>query len=164
MTGEAHPSDELAQWAKEWQGTRALTFDLLHSLPYAVMNFSPHPDFGTFARQIRHLGDIQACYLLALQTGTMDFSARSRQRALEQSKDHLDAYLQDLDGQLSDLLRGQSPERQAKPIAWEGEQVTVLQHLMRLLQHESLHHGILAFYAKIADLPLPPSWRAWALE
>ncbi|HET6947190.1 MAG TPA: DinB family protein, partial [bacterium] len=111
MTGEAHPSDALAQWAKEWQGTRALTFDLLHSLPYAVMNFSPHPDFGTFARQIRHLGDIQACYLLALQTGTMDFSARSRQRALEQSKEHLDAYLQDLDAQLVEELSGLTDDR-----------------------------------------------------
>lgn len=163
MTGEAYPA-ELAQWATEWRGTRALTYDLLRSLPYAVMNFSPHPDFGTFARQIRHLGDIQACYLVALQTGTMDFTSRRRQRALEQSKEHLDAYLQDLDAQLDEVLRGQTPERLAQPITWEGEHVTVLRHLMRLLQHESLHHGILAFYAKVADLPLPASWRAWALE
>ena len=164
MTGEASPASELAQWAMEWQGTRALTYDLLRSLPYAVMNFSPHPDFGTFARQIRHLGDIQACYLVALQTGTMDFTSRRRQRALEQSKEHLDAYLQDLDAQLAEVLAGLTSERLAQPIAWEGEQVSVLRHLMRLLQHETLHHGILAFYAKIADLPLPHSWRAWALE
>lgn len=164
MTGDAPPGSELAQWAKEWQGTRALTYDLLRSLPYAVMNFSPHPDFGTFARQIRHLGDIQACYLLALQTGTMDFSARSRQRALEQSKEHLDAYLQDLDAQLVEELSGLTDDRAVRPVVWEGEAVPLLAHLMRLLQHESLHHGILAFYAKIADLRLPPSWRAWSLE
>jgi uncharacterized damage-inducible protein DinB len=155
---------ELRQWAAEWKATRALTYDLLRSLPYAVMNFSPHEGFGTFARQIRHLGDIQACYLLALQTGTMDFAARPRQRALEQSREQIDGYLQALDAQLDELLQGMTPQRLAASVAWEGKPVGVLAHLMRLLQHESLHHGMLAFYAKIADLPLPPSWRAWSLE
>ena len=31
-------------------------------------------------------------------------------------------------------------------------------------QHETLHHGMWAFYSKIADLPLPESWKnAWTL-
>lgn len=159
------PTPELAQWAEEWRQTRGLTYDLLHALPYAVMNFSPHPEFGTFVRQIRHIGDMQACYLLGLETGTMDFSAQRRQRALEQSKEHLEAYLRDLDARLLEVVRSLTPERLARPIAWEGERLTPIQHLMRLLQHESLHHGMWAVYAKVADLPLPPSWKAsWALE
>jgi len=150
-------------WAEEWRQTRRLTYDLLAALPYAVLNFSPHPDFGTFARQIRHMGEIQACYLLGLQTGKMDFAARARQRALEQSAAHLDAYLRQQDSQLAETLRSLSGEATGRRVAWEGEQVTILQHLMRLLQHETLHHGMLALYAKVADLSLPPSWRIWAL-
>jgi len=162
---QAFPTPELARWAQAWRQTRALTYDLLRALPYAVMNFSPHPDFGTFARQIRHAGDIQACYLLALQTGRMDFTVQPRQRALEQSRDDLEAYLRDLDDRLLAAVRALPPERLAAPIAWEGEEVAVLTHLTRLLQHETLHHGMWALYARVADLPLPESWRrSWSLE
>lgn len=165
MTEQTFPTPELAQWADEWHQERALTYDLLRALPYAVMNFSPHPDFGTFVRQIRHVADIQACYILGLETGKMDFAAQRRQRALEQSKEHLEAYLRDLDARLMEVVRGLTPERLTRPIMWEGEQVTPLRHLMRLLQHETLHHGIWAVYAKVVDLPLPASWKSsWALE
>lgn len=155
--------DSLEQWAAEWAHTRQLTYDLLAALPYAVLNFSPHPEFGTFARQIRHIGDVQACYLMGLDTAKMDFGARPHQRALEQSKDHLERYLRDLDVQLTQALRSLGGEGAVRHIAWEDEEITVLQHLMRLLQHETLHHGMLALYAKVADLPLPPSWRLWSL-
>ncbi|MDR7494768.1 MAG: DinB family protein [Armatimonadota bacterium] len=154
----------LEQWAEEWRQTRRLTYDLLAALPYAVLNFSPHPDFGTFARQIRHMGDIQACYIMGLQTEKMDFGARPRQRTLEQSREHLEGYLRSLDAQLEEVLRGISGASPGRSIAWDGEAVPVLRHLMRLIQHETLHHGMLALYAKIADLPLPPSWGIWALE
>lgn len=164
MTEPTYPTPELAQWAQQWRQTRALTYDLLRALPYAVMNFSPHPDFGTFVRQIRHAGDMQACYVMALQTGTMDFAAQPRQRALEQSKEHLEAYLRDLDVQLLETVASLTSERLARPIAWQDRPLTVQQHLTRLLQHETLHHGMWAIYARVADLPLPPSWRTWALE
>lgn len=165
MTARTFPTSELEQWAREWQQTRALTYDLLRALPYAVMNFSPHPEFGTFVRQIRHAADIQACYVLALDTGKMDFTVQPRQRALEQSKEHLEAYLRELDERLLEAVGTMTAERLARPVAWSGEQVTLLQHLMRLLQHETLHHGMWAIYAKVVDLPLPESWRtSWSLE
>ncbi|MGH2435635.1 MAG: DinB family protein [bacterium] len=165
MTARTYPTPELAQWAREWQQTRALTYDLLRVLPYAVMNFSPHPDFGTFIRQIRHAADIQACYVQAIETGTMDFSIQPRQRKLEQSKDQLESYLLSLDDYLLGAVSALTPERMVKPVVWDGEQITVLQLLMRLLQHETLHHGMWAIYAKVVDLPLPESWRtSWSLE
>jgi len=141
-----------------------LTYDLLRSLPYAVMNFSPHPDFGTFIRQMRHVADVQAGYLAAIQTGKMDLSALPRHRTLEQSKDRVEAYLRELDEQLLTLLRALPEPLQVRPIAWGSDHRTLHQHLIALLQHETLHHGMWAFYAKVADLPLPASWRAsWGL-
>lgn len=160
----AFVSPELAQWAEEWRQTRALTYELLRTLPYAVMNFSPHPDFGTFIRQMRHVADIQACYVAATHTGKMDFSAQPRQRALEHSKEDVEAYMRDLDAQLLQSLQTLSAQERGRPIAWGDERVSLLQHLMRLLQHETLHHGMWTFYAKVADLPLPASWNeVWAL-
>lgn len=156
------PTPALAEWADAWTHTRSLTYDLLHVLPYAVMNFSPHPDFGTLIRQIRHVADIQACYVSAITSGRMDFSAQPRQRALEQSKEHLEAYLRYLDAELLSVLA--SLPDGSRTIAWGEAQATVLQHLMWLLQHETLHHGMWAFYAKIADLALPQSWQqTWRL-
>ena len=164
MTGETFPTPEIVQWAEAWRHTRSLTYDLLRALPYSVMNFSPHPDFGTFIRQMRHVADIQACYIAAIQSGKMDFSVQPRQRALEQSKESLEAYMRHLDEQLLAVLREMSDERRARQIDWGSSRASLLQHLMWLLQHETLHHGMWAFYAKIADLPLPPSWKeAWTL-
>lgn len=165
MTGSDAGGGVFDQWLAAWAQTRRLTYDLLRALPYAVMNFSPHPEFGTLVRQIRHCGDVQAWYLEALRTGTRDISARPRRRELEQSKAHVEAYLRHLDGELDDAVRSLGPQDLGRTIRWSpDEQVTVLQHLMALLQHETLHQGMWAFYAKIADLPLPDSWtKAWGM-
>jgi hypothetical protein len=62
-------------------------------------------------------------------------------------------------------VQGLRGDRLTRPIQWEREQLSPLRHLVRLLQHETLHHGMWAIYAKVADLPLPPSWRAsWMLD
>lgn len=159
------PGPELVRWAEEWRAARALTYDLLRSLPYPVMNFSPHADFGTFARQMRHLGDIQVCYVRAIHSGTMDFSAQRRQRALEQSKEQLEAYLHHVDDELFAALSTLTGEQLERRIVWGSTPVTLLQHLMRLLQHEALHQGMWTMYARVADLPLPESWHeVWAFR
>lgn len=159
---KAFAAPELGQWADAWRSTRTLTYDFLRSLPYAIMNFSPHPGFGTLARQIRHVGEIQACYVGAITAGQMDLAARPRQRALEQSKERLWAYLLEQDAALLDALGKAAVDR---TITWSGGPVTLLTHLLWLLQHETLHHGMWIFYAKIAELDLPESWqRAWNLD
>lgn len=158
-------ADVAEQWLAAWRRTRGLTCDLLRALPYAVMNFSPHAGFGTFVRQIRHCGDVQAGYLDALRTGALDLTARPRRRELEQSTDHLLAYLAHLDGELEQAVRNLGDQVLTRTVRWgPDEEVTVLQHLMALLQHETLHQGMWMFYATIADLPLPDSWRkTWGL-
>jgi hypothetical protein len=142
-----------------WEQTRGLTYDLLHALPYPVMNFSPHPEFGTLVRQIRHAAEMQERYIAAIRSGRMEIRTRPRQRALEQSKENLEGYMRHLDQDLRDVLRGLTPDQLAGRIEWGTTALTLRQHLMRLLQHETLHHGMWAFYAKIADLALPSSWQ-----
>lgn len=164
MAGEEFPTPELAQWAEVWGQTRGLTYDLLQALPYPVMNFSPDPNFGTLIRQIRHTADIQACYIAAIEGGKMDFTLTPRQRALERSKEDLVAYMRHVDALLFKILRGLTAEHLERSIEWRDGRVTLLQHLMWLLEHEALHQGMWTFYAKIADLPLPESWkRTWTL-
>ena len=164
MTAEEYATPEIAEWVQAWRATRQLTYDMLRALPYAVMNFSPHPEFGTLIRQIRHVADIQACYIAAIRSGKMDFRVQPRQRALEQSKEHVEAYLRHLDGELLSTLKELPADQRARLIDWGTAQINLHQHLLWLLQHETLHHGMWVFYAKIADLPLPESWKdAWNL-
>lgn len=153
------PIPELAQWAQLWEQTHRLTYDLLHALPYPVMNFSPQPEFGTLIRQLRHAAEMQERYIAAIRTGRMEIYGKSRQRGLEQSKENLEAYMRYLDGDLLDALRTLTPDQLEGRIEWGKTALTLRQHLMRLLQHETLHHGMWVFYAKIADLPLPSSWQ-----
>lgn len=164
MTADGFPTPEIAQWVDVWRQTRARTYDLLRALPYAVMNFSPHPEFGTLVRQIRHAADIEAACIAAIRTGTMDFAGHPRQRSLEQSKEDLEGYMRFVDAELVAALGALTPEQLARPVRWGTGESTLLQHLMWLLQHETLHQGMWAFYAKIADLPLPQSWKdTWRL-
>ena len=153
------PTSELSQWAETWEQTRQLTYDLLHALPYPVMNFSPQPEFGTLIRQLRHTAEMQERYIAAIRSGQMEIRAQPRQRALEQSKENLEAYMRHLDRELLDALRGLTPDQLGSGIEWGKTTLTLRQHLMRLLQHETLHHGMWVFYAKIVDLPLPSSWQ-----
>ncbi len=153
------PTPELEQWVQTWEQTRRLTYELLHALPYPVMNFSPQPEFGTLIRQLRHAAEMQEHYIAAIRSGRMEIPAQPRQRKLEQSKENLEAYMRHLDGELLVVLRWLTPDQLGGRIEWGTNSLTIRQHLLRLLQHETLHHGMWVFYSKIADLPLPPSWQ-----
>ncbi len=48
-------------------------------------------------------------------------------------------------------------------IEWEGEMAGVFQHLMRMLGHETLHHGQWIIYARLMGKKLPPGWKAWGV-
>jgi hypothetical protein len=41
--------------------------------------------------------------------------------------------------------------------------VSVFQHLMRMLAHETLHHGQWILYARLLEKKLPPGWKAWGV-
>src|SRR5437899_8877900 len=144
MDAKEFPTAEIAQWVDAWRQTRALTYDLLRALPYAVMNFSPHPEFGTLVRQIRHAADIEAAYLAAIRTGTMDFAGYPRQRSLEQSKENLEGYMRYVDEELVAGLRALTPAQLVRPVEWGTAKPTLLHHRMRRLQHETRHRDLCA--------------------
>src|SRR5207245_9162124 len=114
MDAKEFPTAEIAQWVDAWRQTRALTYDLLRALPYAVMNFSPHPEFGTLVRQIRHAADIEAVYLAAIRTRTMDSAGDPRQPSLEQSKENPAGYIRHADKELDAALRARTPPQLAR--------------------------------------------------
>jgi uncharacterized damage-inducible protein DinB len=151
---------ELDSFASEWNFTRRLTLELLESLPDAELGETPGRGFGAFWKQFRHVSRIQECYLDALRSGRIKFDYENKRYRGGCSRDSLKAYLQELD---RDLLRAPEELDWHRTIDWDGKSVNVFQHLMRMLSHETLHHGQWIFYARLMEKKMPPGWKAWGV-
>lgn len=144
----------------EWTFTRGLTLELLDSLTDAELGNAPGPGLGPFWKQFRHVGRLQECYLEALNTKRIRFDYGNKRYQGGCSKGALKAYLQELD---RELLHATEKLDWNLSVDWEGKPVSVLQHLMRMVAHETLHHGQWIFYARLMGKKLTPGWKAWGV-
>jgi uncharacterized damage-inducible protein DinB len=122
--------------------------------------FRPAIGLGPLWKQFRHVGRVEGCYLDALSTGRMAFGLPQLRYAGDPTRDDLRTYLRELDRRLLDALTGQRWDR---TIDWDGEPVDLFEHLSRLVQHETLHHGEWIAYVLAMGKPFPESWQAWGL-
>jgi uncharacterized damage-inducible protein DinB len=148
----------LAQFAKSWQFTRSLTYDFLHVLSADNLTYSPQLEFGTLGKQIRHIGDVQGCYVDALGTGQVDFSKKRMDKTMEGSAEKLEAYLREQDKYLYDTLSKYDKDPIKDEIKWHTCNLSVLEHLFLLPQHEAIHQGQWSLAARQAGIDLPKSW------
>lgn len=148
----------LAQFAKSWQFTRSLTYDFLHALTEENLSYSPQLEFGTLGKQIRHIGDVQECYIRALETGKVDFSKKRMDFTMEKSLKRLEDYLREQDNYLYEALAKFDKDPIKSEIAWETCKLSVLEHLFLLPQHEAIHQGQWSLAARQAGIDLPKSW------
>ena len=151
---------DLDLFKSEWKFTRGLTLELLDSLTDAELSQTPSPELGPFWKQFRHVGRLQECYMEALNTKKIKFDYRNKRYRSGCSKNALKAYLRALDRELVQTFEGVDSNA---TIGWEGEMVSVFQHLMRMLAHEILHHGQWIIYARLRGKQLPPGWKAWSV-
>jgi len=151
---------DLDLFKSEWKFTRGLTLELLDSLTDAELSQTPSPELGPFWKQFRHVGRLQECYMEALNTKKIKFDYRNKRYRSGCSKNALKAYLRALDRELVQTFEGVDSNA---TIGWEGEMVSVFQHLMRMLAHEILHHGQWILYTRLMGKQLPPGWKAWGV-
>jgi uncharacterized damage-inducible protein DinB len=151
---------DLDLFKSEWKFTRGLTLELLDSLTDADLAETPSPHLGPLWKQFRHVGRLQECYMEALNTKKVKFDYRNKRYRGGCSKNALRAYLRALDRELIQTFErvdwNASIER-------EGEMISVFQHLMRMLAHETLHHGQWILYARLLEKKLPHGWKAWGV-
>lgn len=150
----------MAHFKEEWQFARGLTLDLLHSLSEEDLSFSPCEAVGPLWKQFRHAGRVQEDYMRALDTGVVEFDVARGSFTGTPTIEDLEAYLADLDCRLFNRLETLDSSRS---ISWCGEEVPVYEHLMRLVNHETLHNGQWIVYLRLLAKPFPPSWGAWGL-
>jgi uncharacterized damage-inducible protein DinB len=154
----------LAQFARTWQFTRSLTYDFLKVLTPDDLSYSPQLEFGTFGKLIRHVGDVQAVYVHALETGHADFDKKLKDKTMEGSLERLEKYLKEQDKALYDALSKYDKDPIKEVIVWPTTKLSVLEHLFLLPQHEAIHQGQWSLAARQAGIDLPKSWRDnWGL-
>ncbi len=148
---------ELKQALADWKEIRQLTLDLLDALLEEQLSFTVGKNMGTLGKQYRHIGDVQICYNQAIKTGKIDFGKLRRDYSLENSKQKLKAFLQEVNQEMLALVK-ENPEAK---IDWFGEKWDLKHHLRALIEHEILHHGELIVYIRTLGMKFPKSWQEW---
>jgi uncharacterized damage-inducible protein DinB len=148
----------LAQFAKTWQFTRSLTYDFIKVLKPDDLLYSPQLEFGTIGKQLRHLGDVQECYVKALETGVADFTKKRMDLSMEASASRLEQHLREQDEHLYRALSKYEGSPVDNMIVWKNSKLSVLEHLFLLPQHEAIHQGQWSLAARQHGLELPGSW------
>ncbi len=153
--------DELGFIKTNWAFARGLTLDLLESLGESDLAYTPGPGVGPFWKQFRHVGSVHECYMEALITRQMRFEYRDKNFQAEPSKPLLLAYLRALNTEFVITLDSLD---WGATIRWsDDDRPTVFEHLLRLVQHETLHHGEWIVYLRLLNKPFPSSWQAWGV-
>ena len=135
---------------------RQLIMALLDAVLEEKLTLTVGKNMGSLGAQFRHMGSVQACYSKAIQTGKIDFKYE-KDASIENSKEKLKSFLEETTKEMLDLVE-KNP--QAK-INWFGEELSLENHLVGLIQHEILHQGELIVYARTLEIPFPQSWSLW---
>jgi uncharacterized damage-inducible protein DinB len=148
-----------------WKVTRGLTYDLLDALSEQDLLFTPGEKLGPFWKQFRHVGSCQECYLEALKESKVEFKYEDKGYVGGASRSKLKKYLKRLDKKLFKEIEDFSESDWTKGIFWsEDYKPTVYEHLMNLVQHETLHHGEWIVYVFLGGFKFPESWGTiWGL-
>lgn len=154
----------VAEFERNWAVARGLTFDLLETVSATQLAFTPHDTFGTLGRQVWHCGHVQEAYRLGLVSGEMAFSVLKPAPEAETDPESLAAFLEERDAELEATLRAVRDYTATVDWGLDDENPEVRDHLIWLLQHETLHQGQWSLYAALAGFELPRSWQdAWGL-
>ncbi|MEM9062405.1 MAG: DinB family protein [Pseudomonadota bacterium] len=143
----------------EWSEMRALTTDLLAACSDTDLEFTPE-GAGALWKQFRHIGGIHENYLAAIARGAMAFDPATRTYREGASRSALTGYFAELADHhaaaFADAPRG-------RPVDWFGKPVSLDMHLVRLISHETLHHGQLLLHWRALGHAFPASWQAWGV-
>ncbi|MCB0355237.1 MAG: DinB family protein [Bdellovibrionales bacterium] len=151
----------IAEFEKEWGWARSLTKDLLVACSEADLLATPLPTIGPLWKIFRHVFRVQENYLAGIETGVTSFGFEGTHYIGSPSKSELLALCENLGMRQNSLV---SSSRSDILVHWEGEKVSREVHLVRLLSHETLHHGQLILIWKALGNPFPKSWSAWGEE
>lgn len=125
------------------------------------MGFQPHPRFGAFSKQLRHVVCVSGVYNDAMLTKRADFSKKNEHYGGGHSRDELLAALEDKQRDFDRIVNAVDT---AASIDFSGHAFTFGTFTREVIQHEAIHHGQWSVYAALAGFQTPRSWQqSWKL-
>ena len=157
-------SSAIATFKTGWAHTRGLTYDFIAEIPDERWEYSPHPRYAPFHKQVRHLVCVQGVYIGGVHARKTDFSKKHEHYQGALDRESLSAALQEKDRQLSEALAAIGPAEEADyTIDFYGTN-TLPAFLSVIPYHEALHQGQWSFYATLGGFETPASWKLnWGL-
>jgi uncharacterized damage-inducible protein DinB len=158
-------TEALRQFQSSWKFVRSLTVEFVDTTPAEHWMTSPHSDYAPLAKQVRHLVWVSGLYNDALQNRKINLKNKKTCYAGTLERGELRAALQAQDEILWAIL---SPLNEAEANRYSmdffGGNSGLYEFLNNMIQHESMHHGMWALYAKLAGFPCPRTWKStWEL-
>lgn len=146
-----------------WAFTRTLTRSFIETTPADRWEFSPHPRYGSMARQFRHVVQVTDLYSDVLRRGRLTMDSKFARYDGSLDRDDLLAGLarsdDDLDSALTAAIAGG-----IESYEFGGEQMSLGVVLGVFIEHEANHHGLWSAYATLGGWETPDAWRAnWDL-
>lgn len=146
---------------RHWQFVHDMTLDFANGVPDEHWDFSPHPRFASFAKQLRHVVCVRGVYHDALISGSADFSRKHEQYSGGLTRDELVPALLEKHAALLAALDGLDESATVEAF---GKTFSIAEYTHVIVQHESIHQGQWSVYAALAGFETPLRWRLeWGL-
>ncbi len=142
-----------AQELRDWKDVRGKTLEFLELLPQEHMSWRPHEQLGTFGMQLRHLAKVQEAYLVGMKTGTITFTDKQFDAAIETDKSAALRFLEQVEADMQATLAAMDDTMTVQFIDSAGERTISLRTVLQyLINHEIYHQGIFTCYGRLAGL------------
>jgi hypothetical protein len=130
------------------------------AVPDERWQFSPHPRFAPFAKQLRHVVCVRGVYAAGFAEGRVDFARKHEHYRGDLLRASLTAALASSTDALLDAALG-AHERGGAGIEFPflGRTLPLDEFTYVIVQHDSMHLGEWSVYAALAGFQTPASWR-----
>jgi len=153
-------SREYEEFRRTWSFVRGMTYEFIEAVPDDRWDFTPHPRFGPFALQVRHLVCAQGVYNRALTTGKVDFTLKNKCYSGGMAREPLLQALHQTDAELLRALDSWDHRGlKAFAVDFYGANMGFGEYTATMIQHEAIHQGQWTLYAALGDFETPIGWK-----
>ena len=147
-----------------WEFVHRMTRDFAECVPDTHWDFTPHPRFAPFSKQLRHVICVRGLYNETLETGRADWSLKHSQYKGDLSRRALTQGLEDKNEATLKLLHQIEEDGGDRTVQFVGRELRLGEFAHVIIQHEGLHQGQWSLYASLGGFDTPASWRLnWGL-
>ncbi|MDO6432328.1 DinB family protein [Flavitalea sp. BT771] len=160
LSAQSISGDDIkAQFAKDWERSKAYTLDYLNTMPADKYSFKAVDSIRSFAQQMLHLASGTA-FLMNMATGAQpSFNARGLEgRTTAQTKDSVVYYVTASYDYAIAAMKSVDASKLGEPVGQGDNKVSRYAWLLKALEHQAHHRGQTTIYIRLQGIR-PPNER-----